>query len=95
MNSRLRLAAVGLVAIGSIGTLAACSGRGLLDPNQVVVRVEDNRDVAGATAVAQETCARRGGQARLVAVVNQNTGGRRDNWEPRPPDAVFTCDPVR
>jgi hypothetical protein len=96
MDSRLRLAAVGLVAIGVGGALAGCSGRGVLDSNQVVVRVEDNRDIAGATAVAQETCGRRGRQARLVAVVNQNvTGGRNRNFEARPPDAVFECDPGR
>ena len=92
MNTTLRLAAMGLVTMAA---LAGCSGRGVLDSNQVVVRVEDNRDVAGATAVAQETCARRGRQARLVAFVNQNVTGRNRSFEPRPPDAVFECDPVR
>jgi hypothetical protein len=101
MNSKFclaatgRLAAVGLVAIGVGGALAGCSGRSVLGSNQVVVRVEDNRDIAGATAVAQETCARRGGRARLVAVVNQDIGGPQRSFERRPPDAVFECDPAR
>ena len=93
MTIALRAAAFGLAAMA--GTLAGCAGQGLVDPNQVVVRVEDNRDIAGVTAVAQETCARRGRTARLVAVVNQNVGGRNRSYEPRPPDAVFECDPPR
>jgi hypothetical protein len=93
MNTKFRLAAMGLAIVS--GGLGGCTGRSLLDPNQVVVRVEDNRDIEGATQVAQETCARRGGRARLVAVVNQNVGGRFRNFEQRPPDAVFECDPIR
>ena len=93
MNTKICLAAMGLAVVAS--GLGGCTGRSLLDPNQVVVRVEDNRDIEGATQVAQETCARRGGRARLVAVVNQNVGGRFRNFEQRPPDAVFSCDPIR
>jgi len=90
MTTKLMLAAMGLAV-----ALGGCSGRSLLDPNQVVVRVEDNQNIEGATAVAQETCARRGGHARLVAVVNQNVSSRHRTFEQRPPDAVFSCDPGR
>jgi hypothetical protein len=92
MNAKFCLAAMGLAV-----ALGGCAGGGpsLVDPNQVVVRVEDNQNVEGAIQVAQETCARRGGRARLVAVVNQNVSFRHRNFEQRPPDAVFTCDPVR
>lgn len=95
MTSNLRLAAMGLVAIGAAGALGGCAGRSVLNPDQVVVRLEDYRDVDGATQVAQQTCARRGGRARLVAVVNTNTSSRFRTYESRPPEAVFSCDPVR
>jgi hypothetical protein len=95
MNSRIGYAVAALAALGSMGTLAACSGGGLAG-NQVVVHVEDNRDIAGATAVAQQTCARRGGNARMIAFVSSNRGGGRfDSPDPQPPDAVFQCDPAR
>ncbi len=84
-----------LAAVGLTVALGGCTGRSLLDPNQVVVRVEDNNSIDAATQVAQETCARRGQQARLVAVVNQNMSNRHRNFTPLPPDAVFACDPVR
>jgi hypothetical protein len=89
MHNRASWAALLLAAAGSIGTLAGCT-----DPNQVVVRVEDNRDIEGARAVAEQTCAHRGRRARLIAVINQNNGPRSDQFEPRPPDAVFECDPL-
>jgi hypothetical protein len=97
MNSRIACAVAVLAAVGSVGTLAACSGGGLAG-NQVVVHVEDNRDIAGATAVAQQTCAHRGGgQARMIAFVSANRGGggRFDSPDPQPPDAIFQCDPAR
>jgi hypothetical protein len=96
MNSRISCAVAVLAALGSVGTLAACGGGGLAG-NQVVVHVEDNRDIAGATAVAQQTCARRGGNARMIAFISPDTGGggQFHNRDPQPPDAVFQCDPAR
>jgi hypothetical protein len=93
MNSGVGCTVAVLAALGSVAMLAACSGRG---SSQVVVHVEDNRDIAGATAVAQQSCALRGGQARLIAVISPNSGGGPfHNRDPQPPDAVFECDPAR
>jgi hypothetical protein len=96
MNSRIVRGVAVLAALGAMGTLAACSGGGLAG-NQVVVHVEDNRDIAGATAVAQQSCAHRGGNARFLAFVSPNggAGGRFDGSDRLPPDAVFQCDPAR
>jgi hypothetical protein len=97
MNSRISCAVAVVAALGSVGMLSACSGGGLAG-NQVVVHVEDNRDLAAATVVAQQTCAHRGGgQARMIAFVSPNNGGggRFSSPDPQPPDAIFQCDPAR
>jgi hypothetical protein len=100
MRTGLRVAALALAAVGSAVTLAGCSGSGggggILSSNQVVVRLDD-ASVAHATQVAQQTCAYRGGNARLVAVVSGGDGGsgRFGPADVRVPDAVFACDPAR
>jgi hypothetical protein len=98
MRTGLRLAALALAAVGSAVTLAGCSGgsSGFLGANQVVVRLDDH-NVANATQVAQQTCAYRGGNARLLAVVSDGSGGggRLGPTEPQTPDAVFACDRAR
>jgi hypothetical protein len=96
MNSGIGCAVAVLAALGSVGTLTACSGGGLAG-NQVVVHVEDNRDLAAATVVAQQSCTSRGGgRARMIAFVSPDSGSHRfSGGDPQPPDAVFQCDPAR
>jgi hypothetical protein len=95
MNSRISCTVAVLAALGSVGTLSACNGGGLAG-NQVVVHVEDNRDLASATAVAQQTCAHRGGgRARMIAFVSPDMGGPFSTHDPQPPDAIFQCDPAQ
>jgi hypothetical protein len=73
--------------------LAGCSGGSALS-NQVIVHLDENpNDLAGAQRVADATCRARGGRARLMTVVNNDTG-MMENEDTRPPDAVFACDPA-
>jgi hypothetical protein len=102
MSSNLHLAACTFAILVAAGPLAACSGSGLGDSNQVIVRLDDAGTIEAATTQAEAACSRRGGTARLIALTSRGGGGSeggggRSEYDPGLaeclPDAIFVCDP--
>lgn len=83
--------------VAAVVVLAACSGQagrgGAGGGSQVVVRLEaGTAGLEDATRTAEQTCASRGGRARLLAVVNPPPFPPHLPPTTRVPEAVFACD---
>lgn len=90
---------VGVVAAGAVLAVAGCLPTGNprfpQDPDQVVIRLDAPTDLAAATRMARETCARNGREARFLNLVDPDASGRLSGAAPRAPDALFACEPRR
>jgi hypothetical protein len=92
MSARVGLAI--LVAAATVSLVGCSGGGGLGLSNQVIVHLDqDPNDLEAAQRVADQRCRIAGRRARLILKIYDSTSPR-DGRDPRPPDAVFACDPA-